>query len=171
MRSGFGAECRVILAAASGFAHAFPPQNSLRDIKPLFTLLNSGSVQLLYEAMAADLKRELKAKKADLMTKLADMPDSQLQARACDCKAASSDAHWALTLLSASMHALRNVSRHKRQLQKPGLTQSNSNATRLAWHVQIKWELGSPIFGFLLRKYAPHDTYQARCCLAALMQR
>ena len=39
------------------------------------------SMQLLYEAMAADLKRELKAKKAELMAKLADMPDSQLQAR------------------------------------------------------------------------------------------
>ena len=27
---------------------------------------------------------------------------------------------------------------------------------------QIQWELGSPLFGFLLRKYAPHDTYEAR---------
>ena len=38
-------------------------------------------MQLLYTAMGAELKRELKVKKADLMAKLADMPDSQLKAR------------------------------------------------------------------------------------------
>ena len=38
-------------------------------------------MQLLYVAMAADMKRELKAKKAELMAKLADMPDSQLKAK------------------------------------------------------------------------------------------
>jgi hypothetical protein len=28
--------------------------------------------------------------------------------------------------------------------------------------VQLRWELGSPMFGLLLRKYAPHDTYEVR---------
>jgi hypothetical protein len=28
------------------------------------------------------------------------------------------------------------------------------------YQLQLQWELGSPVFGFLLRKYAPHDTYQ-----------
>jgi len=28
--------------------------------------------------------------------------------------------------------------------------------------VQLRWELGSPVFGLLLRKYAPHDTYEVR---------
>ena len=27
--------------------------------------------------------------------------------------------------------------------------------------VQLKWELGSPVLGMLLRKYAPHDVYEA----------
>ena len=36
--------------------------------------------QLLYLAMSVEMKRELKAKKADVMAKLADMPDSQLKA-------------------------------------------------------------------------------------------
>ena len=26
--------------------------------------------------------------------------------------------------------------------------------------LQLKWELGSPIFGLILRRYAPHDTYE-----------
>ena len=26
--------------------------------------------------------------------------------------------------------------------------------------VQLKWELGSPLFGLLLRRYAPHDIYE-----------
>jgi hypothetical protein len=36
--------------------------------------------------------------------------------------------------------------------------------------LQLQWELGSPVFGFLLRKYAPHDTYQVlhRGCTSAL---
>ena len=28
--------------------------------------------------------------------------------------------------------------------------------------MQLKWELGSPVLGLLLRKYAPHDTYEVR---------
>ncbi len=28
--------------------------------------------------------------------------------------------------------------------------------------MQLRWELGSPVFGLLLRKYAPHDTYEVR---------
>ena len=36
--------------------------------------------------------------------------------------------------------------------------------------MQLKWELGSPVFGLLLRRYAPHDTYEARtACLAACL--
>ena len=27
---------------------------------------------------------------------------------------------------------------------------------------QLRWELGSPVFGLLLRRYAPHDTYEVR---------
>ena len=27
---------------------------------------------------------------------------------------------------------------------------------------QLRWELGSPVFGMLLRRYAPHDTYEVR---------
>ena len=27
--------------------------------------------------------------------------------------------------------------------------------------VQLKWELGSPVLGLILRRYAPHDTYEA----------
>jgi hypothetical protein len=26
--------------------------------------------------------------------------------------------------------------------------------------MQLKWELGSPLFGLILRRYAPHDTYE-----------
>lgn len=26
--------------------------------------------------------------------------------------------------------------------------------------LQLKWELGSPVFGMLLRTVAPHDTYE-----------
>lgn len=32
---------------------------------------------------------------------------------------------------------------------------------RSLWSVvQLRWELGSPVFGLILRKYAPSDTYQ-----------
>ena len=38
--------------------------------------------------------------------------------------------------------------------------------------VQVNWQLGSAVFGLLLRRYAPHDTYTVsrRLCLS-LMQR
>ena len=26
--------------------------------------------------------------------------------------------------------------------------------------MQLKWELGSPLFGLILRRYAPHDIYE-----------
>ena len=39
------------------------------------------------------MKRELKAKKADLMAKLADMPDSQLKVRCSVLNSLLSDAH------------------------------------------------------------------------------
>ena len=35
-------------------------------------------------------------------------------------------------------------------------------------YLQLQWELGSPVFGFLLRKYAPHDTYQVLHLEAAI---
>ena len=37
---------------------------------------------------------------------------------------------------------------------------------------QLRWELGSPVFGMLLRRYAPHDTYEVRswqCVCARLL--
>ncbi len=33
------------------------------------------------------------------------------------------------------------------------------------WCLQVSWQLGSSVFGLLLRKYAPSDTYQV--CTAA----
>lgn len=41
---------------------------------------------------------------------------------------------------------------------------------------QLRWELGSPLFGLLLRRYAPDDTYTiwkvggARCSVRCVMQ-
>ncbi len=42
--------------------------------------IRASVLQLLYLAMSVEMKRELKAKKANVMAKLADMPDSQLKA-------------------------------------------------------------------------------------------
>lgn len=70
------------------------------------------TVQLIYPAMLASLKREMREKKALLLREMAAMPDYQLS---------------------------------------------------------LQWELGSPIFGFLLRKFAPHDTYKVCYCANACL--
>ena len=91
--------------------------------------------------MAADLKRELKVKKADLMTKLADMPDSQLQARsrACAWDRTSTSARCARAfgLGTACVCTVGDAQWQHEGLQKPRLAQRYIQLPRMACADQV----------------------------------
>ena len=108
------------------------------------------------------------------MTKLADMPDSQLKARHMhmssvvvvwlvrQTEGAWNHACFVLSIGSPARPQLTAVAMMSTLTYCQPL--AGLGAISSAQHcAQIQWELGSPLFGFLLRKYAPHDTYEVRC--------
>lgn len=72
------------------------------------------------------------------------MPSWRVWAASLSCSAAS--------LLSPFNLALERHASMTTACHPPPLTSSITA-------VQINWQLGSAVFGLLLRRYAPHDTY------------
>lgn len=100
------------------------------------------------------MKATMKAKRKGLVESMCDMPDHNLSVSGPDsphCRCISQK--------RLDQKAAWQSNRYTQQLWVAVQSQA---AIVCICMLQLQWELGSPVFGFLLRKYAPHDTYQAR---------
>ena len=114
-----------------------PETKNMRRWTPLdeaVALRDREAAVLLLGRLKADAKAELKAKKASLVATLAALPDFRLKARRAKRR-------WGWCIRSPSSPARRTP----RPPHPP--------------RAQLRWELGSPLFGLLLKSFAPDDCY------------
>ena len=133
-----------------------PPnlQNSHRwtPLDEAVSLKDKGMVMLLHARETATTKADLKAKKGDLLRSLTEMPDYSFQV-----------GNWRSPLIHLFLQSdVPCLSRHAFSRRASSLCRTWLVALRGVLHLQLKWELGSPVLGLLLRKYAPNDTYEVR---------
>lgn len=102
-------------------------------------------VKLLYGSQMAALKALHQAKRGDLLATMREMPDYTFKVGAAGQPDDILGFSEGTPVQGTSCLMLK---------MRRGVYTSGGAAA------QLKWELGSPVLGLLLRRYAPHDTYE-----------